>query len=301
LDGYQAQINTHLTYTGSTPSYPDCRGYATIAQGTECVFGVLAGHIRGTLKNDKLYAALEAIPTNNGNVLPYVACGTSGAGEPTGPVCVVQGTSPSAAADQWSVYYLYQEVADLLTTGTVAQSAAKWAFADTGAGTSPSFTNLVTITWTNLSEPPSGPGYNFFTDPANTTEQSAQQVGCALNNTVSTPPPATIAYKLNRVSTPVVGVGTELSWQTNAGPLGATYCTVAYNPTGGYIGETEYGPILSSGYLNGGSFIEVFPDVAFASNPATSFTGYLSQCAPDLAHATAWLRTNASVPGVCLY
>jgi hypothetical protein len=84
-------------------------------------------------------------------------------------------------------------------------------------------------------------------------------------------------------------------------------CNTA-NPQGSYPGETEYQTVLYSGYSNGtdgitggsaGQIIEVYPDVAFNSNG--SFTGYFTNCAPDLNNAQVYLKVTASPPGTCAY
>jgi hypothetical protein len=55
-------------------------------------------------------------------------------------------------------------------------------------------------------------------------------------------------------------------------------------------------------HISGGSagqIIEVYPDVAF--NSSGTFTGYFTNCAPDLTAALAHLQATSSPPGTCAY
>jgi hypothetical protein len=306
LTSYNSQHMAYVNQYGNVLNYPDCRYYTTISQGTECLLGLTVGSVRATLKVDQRYSAIETVDENNSNALGDIDCGTSSTGDPGASApCVVQGTSPSTSGDEWSLYYLFYDVGDLLVSNSVAQSAAAWAFSKvSGAGKINLLVSQIALEWTGLTPPPSGVGYNYFTDPM-AAYPSTTQVACALNNVAGTPQ---FSYILDGTPFDVSGLGTVLAWQEDTGAEG-TYCDTA-NPQGSYANETEYEALLYSGYSNGstgisgtggsaGQTIEVYPDVAF--NSSGTFTGYFTNCAPDLTAALAYLQATSSPPGTCAY
>jgi hypothetical protein len=116
------------TMHGPTGLYPDCYGYPSMSQGSECVLGSTVGFIRSYLKttpdNVDMSATLIAIPTNGTTALPDVDCGVDGA----------SGCSTATSSnDQSKIYYFYDYIDHLFTSGTVAYTNASMAYAANGA------------------------------------------------------------------------------------------------------------------------------------------------------------------------
>ncbi len=297
---YNSQINAQA-------AYPDCRFYATYSQATECLLGLVIGNVRGTLKVATLYSAIESVDTNNANALGDVDCGADSTGDPSSSGnCLVQGTAPSTTSDQWTLYYLFYDIDNLLISQTpnqtVAWQAANWAFSQVpGAGKPLKLTaGQIGVEWTGLQPDTTtvnkkttvNYNTNYFADANNAPNNSIGQVPCALNNTATGTGAPQFTYVLDGTSTSVTGIGTVLGWQEDLGTFGQDLCTVAV-ASPAYTGETDYHGVLYSGTANGGQYIEVLPDVAFGA--------YFADCSPDLNNALSFLQGSTSPPGTCVY
>jgi hypothetical protein len=222
----------------------------TFAQANEAAFGAVIGHEAGLLINAGLPNVLISIAETNGSAFASVNCGVSGS---------TQCSVTPLTMGNFSIYYLEKYVIDLFNGG-LSDTQAQAAYAAIRSDTFSLAPTQISTNSTALSPTPIEP---------------AQEITCALNNTIPARAPS---VSLNNVMTPIYGVGSVIGFQTatEQGSLcaGGTYMTA-----------------LNNGITPGSLFIEVEPDAAFTD---------LAQCGPSLSSALTRIL-QLSPPTTCAY
>jgi hypothetical protein len=231
-------------------------GSLSVIGAMEKTFGSTVGNLYATLAN--LNAGLAntsfgiSVATNNGEALPEINCGVTS--YPTGS-CSQQ----SYSSDEWSIYYLFRDVADLFPSSgsTVALSAAQAASSALGQTFSLNKTNLFVNT-TQLQDPTPACGTGTIPDCA---AVSVATLSCDLNETAGGMSPDQRSFMLNATATPETGVGTSIGVQTatlldnaSQNPTHIDYCTTT--------GPVTLDTIFNFGISNGAQFVEITADLA---------------------------------------
>ena len=222
------------------------------SEAVETAFGSAIGHLWGSLANGGLSQAILSLAVTNGTEFASIDCGVSGA-----TACSVQPSSGN-----WSEYYFLKYVQDVFDGG-LAQTAAAKAFSAVRSGTFLLAPAQLSINSTSL-----------VPSPAIIT---SQELSCTMNNTNPVDAPT---LTLNQTVVQILGVGTQLGWQTEN--QSGAFCSIA---------APNYGTALQNAIDNGALYLEIEADAAFSD---------IAACSPFLDPALTEILQR-SPPESCFY